>query len=61
MSIISDLFVGGEMTVNPYEIIGDCEQSTARVAGIGFPYKTNRSNRKKCSPCVAFLRSLFQT
>ena len=31
------------MTVNPYEIIGDCEQSTARVAGIGFPYKTNRS------------------
>lgn len=43
MSIISDLFVGGEMTVNPYEIIGDCEQSTARVAGIGFTYKTNRS------------------
>ena len=42
MSVIPDLFVGGEMTVNPYEIIGDCEQSTAVVTGIGFPYKRKR-------------------
>lgn len=34
MSIISDLFVGGEMTVNPYEIIGDCEQSTKHIGQI---------------------------